>query len=74
LSGSRSAVPIFEVAACRVRERQREGIALALSGVPTGAGRGLNPEQVARLRVADGDAWAGVGISRESVYQYLRTT
>jgi len=45
LGGSRSAGPIFEVAACWVRERQREGIALALSGVPTGAGRGLSPPE-----------------------------
>ena len=63
-----------------IRERQREGIALAK---PRGAYRGrkkaLLPERVAdlRLRAAAGEKKAQLarefGISRETLYQYLKT-
>lgn len=62
-----------------LRDRQREGIALAKQ---RGAYRGRKPvlsrDQIARLteRAAAGDAKAALarelGISRETVYQYLR--
>lgn len=62
-----------------IRERQREGIALAKQhGVYRGRKKSLLPEQVAQLRQR---ANAGekkselareYGISRETVYQYLR--
>lgn len=62
-----------------IRERQREGIALAKQrGVYRGRKRSLLPEQVVQLRQR---AHAGekksvlareYGISRETVYQYLR--
>jgi len=62
-----------------IRERQREGIALARQrGAYRGRARALNAEQVAQLRerAADGAAKASLarefGISRETVYQYLR--
>jgi len=62
-----------------IRERQREGIALARQrGAYHGRARALNTEQVARLRqqAADGIPKATLareyGISRETVYQYLR--
>ena len=62
-----------------IRERQREGIALARQrGVYRGRARALNGDQVAQLRqrAADGVAKAALarefGISRETVYQYLR--
>jgi len=62
-----------------IRERQREGIALARQrGAYRGRARALNAEQVAQLRerAADGAANASLarefGISRETVYQYLR--
>lgn len=62
-----------------IRERQREGIALARQrGAYRGRARALNTEQVAQLRrrAAEGAAKAALarefGISRETVYQYLR--
>jgi len=62
-----------------IRERQREGIALARQrGAYRGRGRALNGEQVGQLRQrsADGIPKATLarefGISRETVYQYLR--
>ena len=60
-----------------IRERQREGIALARQrGAYRGRVRALNAEQVAQLRqrVADGTPKATLarefGVSRETVYQY----
>lgn len=62
-----------------IRERQREGIAIAkLRGVYRGRKRSLSAEQVAdlRQRVADGERKASLarelGVSRETVYQYLK--
>lgn len=62
-----------------IRERQREGIALARQrGAYRGRARALNTEQIAQLRqrAAEGAAKAALarefGISRETVYQYLR--
>jgi DNA invertase Pin-like site-specific DNA recombinase len=62
-----------------IRERQREGITLARQrGVYRGRARALNGEQIGQLRqrAADGIAKATLarefGISRETVYQYLR--
>jgi len=62
-----------------IRERQREGIAIAkANGVYKGRKPALTPEQVEQLtrRVAAGDTKAAVardfGISRETLYQYLR--
>lgn len=63
-----------------ISERQREGIAAAKArGVYTGRKRALSAEQVSDLRVraANGERKAALarefGISRETVYQYLRT-
>jgi len=63
-----------------IRERQREGIALAKKrGAYRGRKKALSPEQVANLRqrAAAGDQKATLarefGISRETLYQYLRT-
>jgi DNA invertase Pin-like site-specific DNA recombinase len=63
-----------------IRERQREGIALAKKrGAYRGRKKALSPEQVADLsqRAAAGDQKAALarefGISRETLYQYLRT-
>ena len=63
-----------------IRERQREGIALAKQrGVYRGRKKALSPEQTAELRqrVAAGERKAKLarefGISRESLYQYLKT-
>jgi len=63
-----------------IRERQREGIAIAKAkGVYTGRKPALTAEQAAQLkaRVAAGEAKAHVarafGISRETLYQYLRS-
>jgi DNA invertase Pin-like site-specific DNA recombinase len=63
-----------------IRERQREGIALAKQrGVYRGRKKSLSPEQVITLkqRVAAGEQKARLarefGISRETLYQYLRT-
>ena len=62
-----------------LRERQREGITLAKQrGAYRGRKRALNPEQISEVkrRVAAGEQKAQVardmGISRETVYQYLR--
>ena len=63
-----------------IRERQREGIAIAKKrGAYRGRKKALSPEQVAALRqrAAAGDQKAALarefGISRETLYQYLRT-
>ena len=63
-----------------IRERQREGIALAKQrGAYRGRKKALAPERVAELcrRAAAGEKKAQLarefGISRETVYQYLRT-
>src|SRR6476620_11170378 len=62
-----------------IRERQREGIAIAKTkGVYKGRKKALTPEQAAELLQC---AWSGMpkaelarsyGISRETLYQYLR--
>jgi len=64
-----------------IRERQREGIALAKQrGVYRGRKKALSDAAVAELRrrVAAGEQKAQVardlGISRETLYQYLRAT
>ena len=64
-----------------IRERQREGIALAKQrGAYRGRKKALSSEAVAELRrrVAVGEQKAGLarelGISRETLYQYLRAT
>ncbi|MER2517585.1 MAG: recombinase family protein [Candidatus Accumulibacter phosphatis] len=63
-----------------IRERQREGISLAKQrGVYRGRKKALSPERVAELRrrAAAGEQKAKLarefGISRETLYQYLRT-
>ena len=63
-----------------IRERQREGIALAKQrGAYRGGKKALSPERVAELRrrVAAGEQKAALarefGISRETLYQYLKT-
>jgi DNA invertase Pin-like site-specific DNA recombinase len=63
-----------------IRERQREGIALAKQrGAYRGRKKSLGPEQLAdlRRRLAAGEKKARLarefGISRETLYQYLRT-
>ncbi|MDD5494102.1 MAG: recombinase family protein [Dehalococcoidia bacterium] len=63
-----------------IRERQREGIALAKQrGAYRGRKKALSPEQVAELRqrASTGEQKAKLarefGISRETLYQYLRT-
>src|SRR3546814_1191303 len=62
-----------------IRERQREGIAVARQrGAYRGRKRSLSDEMVAELhrRVDDGERKAVIardlGISRETLYQYLR--
>ncbi|WP_427311048.1 recombinase family protein [Cupriavidus sp. H39] len=62
-----------------IRERQREGIAIAKEkGVYKGRKASLSPEQVALLkqRAEAGEKKAAIardlGISRETLYQYLR--
>src|SRR5437870_12844458 len=62
-----------------IRERQREGIAIAKArGVYKGGKRALNPEQVQELRelalhrIPKADLARAYDISRETVYQYLR--
>ncbi len=64
-----------------IRERQREGIALAKQrGAYRGRKKSLTPEQVTdlRRRAASGEKKAQLarelGVSRETLYQYLRTT
>jgi DNA invertase Pin-like site-specific DNA recombinase len=63
-----------------ILERQREGIALAKQrGAYRGRRKTLSPEQVSELRrrAGEGEKKAGLarefGISRETLYQYLRT-
>ena len=63
-----------------IRERQREGIALAKQrGAYRGRKKALGAERVAELRrrAATGEQKAQLarefGISRETLYQYLRT-
>jgi len=63
-----------------IHERQREGIALAKQrGAYRGRKKSLSPDQVVELRqrVAAGEQKARLarefGISRETLYQYLRT-
>ena len=63
-----------------IRQRQREGIALAKQrGAYRGRKKSLSPEQTAQLRqrVQAGERKAPLarefGISRETLYQYLRT-
>jgi DNA invertase Pin-like site-specific DNA recombinase len=63
-----------------IRERQREGIAIAKAkGVYKGRRRALSAEQAneVRRKVADGVPKAELartyGVSRETVYQYLRS-
>jgi DNA invertase Pin-like site-specific DNA recombinase len=62
-----------------IRERQREGIALAKQrGVYRGRKRALSDEEIAEVwqRVANGEKKAVIarvfGTSRETLYQYLR--
>lgn len=62
-----------------IRERQREGITLAKArGVYRGRKRSLTPDRVSELRQRAGAGEAKTvlardfGISRETVYQYLR--
>jgi DNA invertase Pin-like site-specific DNA recombinase len=62
-----------------IRERQREGIALAKQrGAYSGRKKALIPERVEELcaRVRNGERKAALarefGISRETLYQYLR--
>ncbi len=62
-----------------IRERQREGLALARQrGAYRGRSRALNAEQVVQLRerAADGATKATLarefGVSRETIYRYLR--
>jgi len=64
-----------------IRERQAEGIALAKArGASTGRKRSLTPAQASdlRARVAAGEPKASLarkfGISRQTLYQYLRPT
>jgi DNA invertase Pin-like site-specific DNA recombinase len=64
-----------------IRERQREGIALARQrGAYRGRRRALSDDQVAemRRRIEAGESKAKVarefGVSRETVYQYLQAT
>ena len=64
-----------------IRERQKEGIAIAKAkGVYQGRAPSLTPEQALELRrlAAEGVPKAQLardyGISRETVYQYLKTT
>jgi len=64
-----------------IRERQREGIALAKQrGAYRGRKQALGPDRVAELRrrATAGEKKAQLarefGISRETVYQYLRTS
>ncbi len=63
-----------------IRERQREGIALAKQrGAYRGRKKALSPEQVTelRLKVSAGEQKAKLarefGVSRETLYQYLKT-
>ena len=62
-----------------IKERQREGIEIAKKkGSYKGRKKALSPPQVLELqqRVADGNKKSAIaqqmGISRETIYQYLR--
>ena len=62
-----------------IRERQREGIAIAKAkGVYKGRKKALGPEEAielvaqARAGIPKADLARACGISRETVYQYLR--
>lgn len=62
-----------------IRERQKEGIALAKQrGVYRGRKNSLSPEQVVEMkqRAASGETKAALarefGVSRETIYQYIR--
>lgn len=62
-----------------IRERQKEGIALAKQrGVYRGRQNSLSPEQVVEMkqRAASGETKAALarefGVSRETIYQYIR--
>jgi DNA invertase Pin-like site-specific DNA recombinase len=62
-----------------IRERQKEGIALAKQrGVYRGRKNSLSPEQVSEMkqRAASGEPKAALarefGVSRETIYQYIR--
>ncbi|MBA3946754.1 MAG: recombinase family protein [Herpetosiphonaceae bacterium] len=64
-----------------IRERQREGIAVSKQrGGYQGRKKALIPEEIAQLkaRAAAGESKTslpqGAGISREMLYQYLRTS
>lgn len=64
-----------------IRERQREGIALAKQrGAYRGRKKSLNSEKIEELkrRIAAGEQKAKLarefGISRETLYQYMRET
>jgi DNA invertase Pin-like site-specific DNA recombinase len=64
-----------------IRERQREGIALAKkAGKYPGKAKKLNPEQVENLRSLAGQGFPKTqlgkqfGITRKTVYEYLRQT
>jgi DNA invertase Pin-like site-specific DNA recombinase len=64
---------------CLIKERQREGIALAKQrGAYKGRKKALTPERAAELIQRAGNGIPKVvlardyGISRETVYQYLR--
>jgi DNA invertase Pin-like site-specific DNA recombinase len=86
MDGSRRAISVLcgaphnaEFERALLRERQREGIALAKQrGVYRGRKKSLAPAQVAELRrrAAAGEPKAALaralGISRETVYQYLK--
>lgn len=61
-----------------IREWQREGIALARSGVPTGVGkRSLTPSQAKDLlrRVAERESKTllakELGVTRDTIYRYM---
>ena len=62
-----------------IRERQREGIALAKAkGIYKGRARALRPEEAIQLRemaeagMAKAELARTYGISRETVYAYLK--
>lgn len=70
---------ISEFERALIRERQREGIAIAKrKGVYKGRKLSLSPERVAELRsrLAAGESKSGLarefGISRETLYRYMR--
>lgn len=63
-----------------IRERQREGIALAKAkGVYKGRAKALKPEQIAEVReqaaagIPKTDLARAYGVSRETLYSYLRS-